>query len=245
MSSSGRRLTRTLVELADTLSDDFDIVGYLDALARHGAGLPGVAACTVLLAGPDGLLSTVAASGEEARLLGLAQVRHGEGPCLDSYRGRRPVSCPDPASAARRWPRFAPVAAAAGFAAVHTLPMRLRVEAVGAMSLFRVAPGMPDAQTAKSGQALADMAAIGILHQRAVRHQESVTGQLQLALNSRILIEQAKGLLAGRLNLAPEQAFVILRGYARAHNLKLTTASQALIGGKLSIPLPGGAPIGP
>ncbi|GII05370.1 GAF and ANTAR domain-containing protein [Planobispora takensis] len=236
MRFSDRRAGRVLVELADTLVDDFDIIDFLDALAHHSVDLLGVTACAVLLADPEGPLSMVAASSEEARVLGLSQLNRKEGPTLEAYRGRAPVHCPDLPAAGGRWPVFAPAAAEAGFAAVDTLPMRLRDQAIGAMSLFRASPGPMDPEAAGFGQIMADMATIGILHRRAVRHHESVTEQLQLALNSRIMIEQAKGLLAGRLDLAPEQAFTVLRGYARAHNLKLTTASRALIQGELSIP---------
>ncbi|WP_068922818.1 GAF and ANTAR domain-containing protein [Planobispora rosea] len=238
MGSAERRVGQVLVELADTLVDDFDVIDFLDNLAYHTVDLLGVAACGVLLADPTGPLSMVAASGEQARVLGLSQLSHQEGPCLEAYHSRVPVSCPDLNACAGRWPFFAPAALAAGYSAVYALPMSLRDRCVGAMNLFSTTVGMLDEEVVGLGRSLADMAAIGILHRRAVRHHETVTEQLQLALDSRILIEQAKGLLAGRLQLAPEQAFAVLRDYARGHNLKLTAVSRALIQGEISIPPP-------
>nr|BFE77451.1 GAF and ANTAR domain-containing protein [Planobispora longispora] len=205
MGSSEWRVGQVLVELADTLVDDFDIIDFLDNLAYHTVDLLGIAACGVLLADPTGPLSMVAASSEQARVLGLSQLNHQEGPCLEAYRHRTPVSCPDLDAAGARWPFFAPTALAVGYSAVYALPMIRRDQCIGAMNLFGTAPGILDEEVTGLGRSLADMATIGILHRRAVRHHETVTEQLQLALNSRILIEQAKGLLAGRLRLAPSR----------------------------------------
>nr|BFE79992.1 hypothetical protein GCM10020093_025930 [Planobispora longispora] len=143
------------------------------------------------------------------------------------------MSCPDLAAAAGRWPNFASAAAAAGFAAVHALPMGCRDQAVGALILLHTVPLPLEAATAGLAGDLAQAAAIGLAHRRAVRHHETVTGQLRLALNSRVLIEQAKGLLAGQLGVTPDEAFVLLRDYARAHQLKLTALSRALIQGEI------------
>ncbi|GAA3445937.1 GAF and ANTAR domain-containing protein [Planomonospora venezuelensis] len=237
MGSSERRFGQVLVELADTLVDDFDVIDFLDGLSCHAVDLLGVTACAVLLADPAGPLGMVAASCEEARILALSQLHHQEGPCLEAYRGGAPVRCPDLAAAAGRWPFFAPAAAAAGYGAVHVLPLSRRDRHIGAMSLFGAVAGGLGEETAALGRVLADMAAIGILNRRTVLHHETVSEQLQLALDSRILIEQAKGLLAGRLHLAPEQAFTLLRGYARARNLKLTAVSRALIQGEMPVAL--------
>jgi hypothetical protein len=166
-------------------------------------------------------------------------VQTDEGPCLDAYRTMTAVTCPNLAAAADRWPTFAPAAEAAGFTAVHAMPMRLRQQAVGAFNLFSALPGPLDAETIERGQALADVATIGILHERAIRRQEMVTEQLQVALNSRIVIEQAKGALAERLQVGIDDAFMTLRGYARLNNRKLAEVAQAVATGELSIPLRG------
>ncbi|WP_068925889.1 GAF and ANTAR domain-containing protein [Planobispora rosea] len=236
------RVGRIFTELADTLADDFDIMDYLDNLACHGVSVTGVAACAVLLADPVGPLSMVAASSGPAHVLGTLQLRCQEGPALEAYQNRTPVSCADLAVAAERWPRFAPAAVAAGFAAVHAVPMRWRKQAVGALSLLDTAPAPLDVKAVSWGEDLADAATIGLMHRRTVRHQESVTQQLQRALNSRVLIEQAKGMLAERLNLTPDQAFVQLRAHARAHHLKLTAFSRAFIQGEIDIPVSGNGP---
>jgi GAF domain-containing protein len=151
------------------------------------------------------------------------------------------VTCPDLATAGDRWPAFAPAALAAGFTAVHAMPMRLREQAVGAFNLFSAVPGSLEDETIELAQALADVATIGILHERAVRRQEVVAEQLQVALNSRIVIEQAKGILAERHQVSIDDGFTTLRRYARVNNLKLAEVAGAVATGELSIPLANGS----
>lgn len=245
MSPSDRRAWRTFVKVADTLVADFDIIDFLETLAQDGVDLLGVSACGILLADQAGSLNLVAASTEQARILELSQLQNAEGPCMDAYRTLTVVTCPDLAADGARWPTFAPAAVAAGFGAVHAVPMRLREQAVGAFNLFSAEAGALDAETTELGQALADVATIGILHERAVRRQEVVTEQLQVALNSRIAIEQAKGVLAERLQLGIDEAFAALRGYAREHNLKLAEVARAVAVGELDITAPAASPSGP
>jgi GAF domain-containing protein len=240
MSPSDNRAWRTLVRVADTLVADFDIIEFLDMLAEYGVDLLGVSACGILLADPEGSLNLVAASTEQARILELSQLQNDEGPCLDAFRTMSPVTCPDLATAGDRWPVFAPAALAAGFTAVHAMPMRLRQQPLGAFNLFSAVPGPLDDETIELGQALADVATIGILNERAIRRQEVVTEQLQVALNSRIVIEQAKGVLAERLQLSVDDAFTTLRRYARVNNRKLAEVAAAVAAGELTIPLPSG-----
>ena len=237
MSPSDSRAWRALVNVADTLVADFDIIEFLGMLADYGVELLGVSACGILLADPEGGLNLVAASTERVRALELFQLQTDEGPCLDAYHSMTAVTCPNLVAAADRWPTFAPAAEAAGFTAVHAMPMRLRQQAVGAFNLFSALPGPLDAETIERGQALADVATIGILHERAIRRQEMVTEQLQVALNSRIVIEQAKGVLAERLQVSIDDAFMTLRSYARLNNRKLAEVAQAVATGELSIPL--------
>lgn len=231
-----RRVRDTFIELTDTLVADFDIIDFLDRLAARCADLLGIAACGIVVVDHNGELNLVAASTEKARLLELVQVQNTAGPCLDAYDTGRPVQCADlgeigPRS---RWSRFAAAARSSGFASVHALPMRLREDKIGAMNLFGSAPGPLDAETVALGQALADAATIGIVHQRAVARQEVVTEQLQGALNSRITIEQAKGYLAERLGISIDEAFGTMRAYARDNNLKLTAVADAVIAGRIS-----------
>jgi GAF domain-containing protein len=241
MSPSDNRAWRAFVRVADTLVADFDIIEFLAMLAEYGVELLGVSACGILLADPEGRLNLVAASTEQARILELSQLQSDDGPSLDAYRTMTAVTCPDLATVDGRWPTFAPAALSLGFTAVHAVPMRLREQAVGAFNLFSAVPGALDDETIELGQALADVATIGILHERAIRRQEVVTEQLQIALNSRIVIEQAKGVLAERHQLSIDEAFTTLRRYARVNNLKLADVARAVAAGELAIPVSGSA----
>ncbi len=233
MSPRDRRAREIFVSLADTLVADFDVIDFLDTLAQAGVELLGVDAAGILLADHTGTLNMVAASTQQARIAELSLIQRDEGPCLDAYRTGSAVQCPDPAAIRDRWSAFGPAALAAGFAAVHALPMRLGEQAIGAMNLFSAEPGGLDAETAEIGQALADVATIGILHERALRRHDLVIQQLQYALNSRIVIEQAKGVLAERLHLSIENAFAVLRDYARDNDLKLAAVADAITRGAL------------
>jgi transcriptional regulator with GAF, ATPase, and Fis domain len=229
MTDTAPGLREAFVQLADTLVDDFDVIEFLDMLAYRCVELLDVETGGLLLADHHGVLTMVAASNEQTRLLELFQLQNSEGPCFDCYQTGVVVECPDLTVAQDRWPKFASAARDVGFASVYALPMRLREEVIGALNLFSVRPGVLDQAALQLGQALADVATIGILHHRLVQRQELVTGQLQTALNSRVLIEQAKGVLAERLGLSVDDAFEILRRYARRNNLKILAAASGVI----------------
>lgn len=239
MTATDSRVREAFIELTDTLVTDFDIIDFLELLATRCTELLGVTACGVLLADHHGELTMVAASTDEARVLELSQVQHAEGPCLDAFTTGVPVQWRDPGDGDPRWPAFTAAAQAAGFAAVQALPMRLREERLGALSLLSAAPGPFDSDAVALGQALADAATIGIVHQRALARQEVIAEQLQLALNSRIVIEQAKGFLAERLGIGVEDAFNVLRRYARDNNQKLTEVAAQVVEDRLDIGDPG------
>jgi GAF domain-containing protein len=222
-------LSDTFVELADTMVADFDVIDFLHLLADRSVQLLGASAAGVMLADPRGPLRLVAASSEAARLLEIFQLEGDEGPCLEAIRTGQPVIEPDLSHAQQRWPRFAPAALRVGFAAVHALPMRLREQVIGGLNLFRDQPGPFDPADVRIGQALADTATIGLVHERNLRRGEIVSEQLQAALYSRITIEQAKGKLAERLGIDMDTAFITLRHYARDHNLRLSDLAQAFI----------------
>jgi transcriptional regulator with GAF, ATPase, and Fis domain len=225
--------TRTLVELADTLVADFDVVELLTRLADGCVDVLGVGAAGLMLAGPDGELRVMASSSEAMRVLELFEVQSEEGPCLDCFRSGRPVMDADLAMVNHRWPRFAAETLAAGFHSVQALPMRLRGTILGALNLFNVETGEMQGPDIEAAQALADVATIAILQHRATLEAQVVNQQLQNALNSRVVIEQAKGTVAERANLNMEQAFSALRNYARNHNLRLVDVAQAVINGSL------------
>jgi len=231
------RLARTFVELADTLVAGFDLMEFLHTLTERCVELLEVAAAGLLLADSRGALRLVAASAEQARVIELFQIQNDEGPCLDCYRTGQVVIVSDIRSgqAAARWPRFAAAAAEMGFAGVHAIPMRLRDQVIGTLNLFRNARNGLDPAVARAARALVDIATIGILQERAVHQQEIVAGQLQVALNSRVMIEQAKGILAERLQTTPDEAFIMLRRYSRSHNYPLTQLAGDVIRGTATI----------
>ncbi|MEV4622462.1 GAF and ANTAR domain-containing protein [Asanoa sp. NPDC049573] len=229
------QLADVFVEMADTLVDDFDVIDFLHVLTQRCVQLLSVSAAGLLLTDQRDALQVVAASSERTRLLELFQLQTDEGPCVDCFRTGQPVSVADLPSAGR-WPRFTAAAAEVGFAAVHAVPMRLRAEVIGALNLFDTTPGPLDEGKLRIGQALADVATIGLLQQRAIHRREVLTEQLETALRSRILIEQAKGVLAERLHLDMAEAFTLLRGNARSHNQRLSDLAQAVVDGTEQIP---------
>ena len=227
----GQLLAGTFVELTDTMVADFDVIDFLHVLTDRSVQLLDVSAAGLLLADPRGELRVVAASSEAARLLELFQLQNDQGPCLDCFRAGRPVAAADLTAEAGRWPRFAAAARQGGFAAVQALPLRLRDQVIGALNLFRADPGAFDPADLRIGQALADVATISLLHERSMRHSDALNEQLQTALNSRVIIEQAKGKLAERLGIDMGQAFTLLRDYVRAHNLRLADVAHAFVDG--------------
>jgi transcriptional regulator with GAF, ATPase, and Fis domain len=231
----GELLSETFVELTDTMVAGFDVIDFLHVLTDRSVQLLDVSAAGLLLADPRGELRVVAASSEAARLLELFQIQNDQGPCLDCFRSGQPVHAVDLATAAARWPRFAPAAVQAGFTAVQALPMRLREQVIGALNLFRRSPGAFAAADVRIGQALADVATISLLHERSMRHSDTLNEQLQTALNSRVVIEQAKGKLAERLGLDTDHAFSLLRDFARTRNLRLSELARAFIDGTESL----------
>jgi GAF domain-containing protein len=240
-------LARTLVELADTLVDDFDVVELLTLLADRCVEVLDVSAAGLMLVAPEGSLRVAASSSEAMRVVELFELQSDEGPCLDCYRTGEPVLNQRLAEDISRWPQFGPVALKAGFLSVHALPMRLRGVIIGALNLFRADQGDMDDADVVAAQAFADVATIAILQHRAVLEAQVLNEQLNHALNSRIMIEQAKGVLAERAGLDMEQAFSRLRNHARSHNLRLVDVAQQVIDGTLTSGAlaPPSPPIGP
>jgi hypothetical protein len=236
MIASDRRVRDVYIELSDTLVADFDIIEFLERLADRCSELLDVSACGILLVDHHGALNLVAASSEQARMIELTQLQNLEGPCLEAFKTGLPVQAADLREGSSRWPQFAAAAVETGYLAVQALPMRLRDTTLGAVNLFSRQTGPLAEDTVILGQALADAATIGIVHQRALARQEIVTEQLQNALNSRILIEQAKGFLSHGLGLDVDEAFRILRSYARSTNRRLTDVAADVVEGRLTLP---------
>lgn len=225
-------LTDTFVTLTDTLVSDYDALEFMSMLAERTADLLDVAAAGVILVDGRGGLSVSAASSERSRLLEVFAVAVDAGPCVDCVRSGAAVSCPDITQQTQRWPRFAAGAAEAGFRSFHALPMRLRDETVGVLSVLHTGPGELPASDLRLAQALADATTIGLLHERALRRAETVSEQLQLALNSRVVIEQAKGVVAATLGINPDEAFGVLRSHARRLGRKLTELCREVVEGR-------------
>jgi len=244
----GRDGLFAILELTDTVAADFDIKRFAGRLAERGAELPGVAAAGVLIADPDGGPAVTAATAPRALMLGEYEFQRGEGPGLDAYRTGRYVRQPDLGVPDPRWPRFGAAAGAAGFAAVHALPLARHLTAgtrttapgaadrevtLGALTLFGTEAGTLPGDVLAAGRALAGAAGIGLAHRRRLDQVERLAGQLSTALDTRIVIEQAKGLLAERRQIDVGAAFEVLRTYARAHRTKLGEIAARVVDGTL------------
>jgi GAF domain-containing protein len=221
-------LARTFVDVADTLVDDFDVVDFLTVLTTRTVELFELSEAGLLLADPSGGVNVAASSSHRMELLELFELQHDEGPCLDCYRSGEHVACPDLRAAFDVWPRFAPEAVDRGFGSVYAVPMRLRSQVIGSLNLLRTTPGELGANDLVAAQALADVATIGILQQRAVTQQQLLAEQLQYALDSRVTVEQAKGVVAEHAQIDMEAAFSALRTYARNQNERLVDVAQAV-----------------
>jgi len=223
------RLMDAFVEMADTLVDDFDLVDFLHHMTDHTAAISGSSSVGLLLGDEHGRLNFMAATSTGAEHLELYQLQTREGPCVDSVRSGRPVVVTDLHQATHRWPSFAPMAVAAGFGSVHAFPMRLRDRVVGALNVFGVEVAPLDETDVRVIQALADVATISLLQERALAAASTLTQQLQGALSSRILIEQAKGVIAASNDVTLRQAFESLRKYARSHHVLLSDLAARVV----------------
>jgi GAF domain-containing protein len=228
-------LARTFVELADTLVADYDVIELMSTLVDRCSELLESSDVGLALADPQGQLRVLASSTERMRVLELIEIQSDEGPCRDCFRAGSRVVNQRLEETLNRWPRFAAAARAAGFQMVHALPMRLRNETIGAMNIFNANLVELTSQELNLAQALADAATIGILQERAVRQGVQLAGQLQRALNSRIVVEQAKGVVAERLQIGMDEAFDLMRGYSRGQRRRLSEVAGTLIEGSLSV----------
>ncbi|MFD6162517.1 GAF and ANTAR domain-containing protein [Nocardia sp. NPDC060256] len=224
-------LLDTFVQLADTMVDDYDIAEVLHELVMCCVQFLDAAAAGLVLSDERGSVQLLASSTEQTRMLELYQIQTDEGPCLECVHTGRPVLIANLASEVERWPLFVPRALDEGFASVHAVPLRLRQQTIGALNLFGDKPIPMSEQDIRVARALADTATIGILQERAIRRGEVLTEQLQAALNARIVIEQAKGVLAHAGNLDMDEAFQALRGYGRQHSARLSEIAHQLVTG--------------
>jgi GAF domain-containing protein len=244
LSSREALLTRTLVQLADTLVEGFDIVDLFTFLSMRCVEILDVEAAGLMLPESNGELAIVASSSEAMHVLEAFEAQSDEGPCPDCYRSGEPVINVDLTTAYDKWPRFTPRALEAGFRSVHALPMRLRKETIGVLNLFRTHEGRLDEADLNAAQSLADLASIAIVHHRTNLDLRALNDQLTHALNSRIVIEQAKGIIAEHSGVEMVEAFSLLRTYARNNSRLLSDVARDVIDGALhpeSLSLPRGS----
>lgn len=229
------RLSNVLIELSDTLATTFDIDDYLHLLCVRAHELFEVQAAGVMLEAQDGALRLTAASTDDSAALDLFEAQARQGPCFDAYETGEQIVDTDLTAVGDRWPQFTPMALERGLKSVHAFPLRLRDDRIGAMNLFRESPGHFGEADVVAAQALADMATIAIVSRRQFDAAQLRTGQLQGALDSRIVIEQAKGILAERHRVSLADAFMYLRSHARSHQLTLREVSRDIVDGTLTL----------
>jgi len=228
-------LIATLVELADNLVDEFDVIDVLTILSNRCVETLGVDSAGVLLAAPGGELQLIASSSESMRILELLQIQANEGPCVDCCREGVAIVNHALVDDGDRWPAFVPKALAQGFHSVHCLPMKLRGRTIGALNLFRSDEGIIDPDDVLAAQGLADVATIAILQHQSAVSAQILNDQLTNALNSRIIIEQAKGMVGQSLSCSMDSAFASLRSYSRNNNLGLTEVARRVVHGEIPL----------
>jgi transcriptional regulator with GAF, ATPase, and Fis domain len=228
-----QRIAEVFVELADTLVEEFDVVDFLQMLTERCVELVDTDAAGLMLTDQRGNLQLVAYTHESARLLELFELQRAEGPCMDCFGSGQVIANVDLAESRSRWPTFTEAALQVGFTYSHALPLRLRRQVLGALNLFTVERTALSDEHLAVAQGMADIATIGLLHERALRDQLLLAEQLQTALHSRIVIEQAKGVLSARAGISVGDAFGRMRTHARQTGEPLTSVAEAVIAGRL------------
>jgi GAF domain-containing protein len=222
-------VARAFAGLTDALVNEYDVTELLQRLVDHYVSLLDAAAAGLMLTDQRGSLRLAVATDERIEALELLQLRLAEGPCLDCFRQGRPVFGTDLAGDPGRWPRFVPAVLDAGYQAVHALPLRLDGYTLGGMNLFYADRSALSDDQAEVAQALANLATVGILQHHGTRRSTTLTQQLEIVLNARATIGQARGFLAETGDLGSEDALQALRGYARAHGLYLADVARGIV----------------
>lgn len=221
--------SRAFVRLANTLVGEFDVLDLLHVLVNESVALLDAAAAGLMLADQDGQLHVLASTSEAGQVLEVLQQTTGEGPCVECFRTGTTIAIADVQGMGNQWPRFRSLALAQGFRSVHAIPLRVPSGTIGTLNLFRSRIGTLGAEDAAIGQALADVSTISIMQQRMISETEVVNTQLQYALDSRVLIEQAKGMVAQLQGIDTNEAFQRLRQLARSSNTKLHDVAEAVL----------------
>jgi transcriptional regulator with GAF, ATPase, and Fis domain len=219
----------TLVQLADTLIQDYDVIEFLGMLSERCVALVDADEAGIMVTDGRGSLQVVASSSERSRLLELLELQNRDGPCLEAFMTGQPVSSADLSADRDRWFHFSREAITFGFQSVHSVPLRLRTQVIGALNLLRTQTGLMDRADQTLARALAQMATIGLLQERAVSASKIASAQLQTALTSRVRLEQAKGVIAERHSIDIDTAFERLRLYARSHHRQISDLALAIV----------------
>jgi GAF domain-containing protein len=229
------RLNAAFVKLADTLIDDYDIVDLLHTLVEECTAIFDIKAGGLMLADSEGQLQLIASTSEQADLVEIMQLNAGRGPCVECFETGHPVAIADIANSGEKWPDFREEALKQGFRSIYATPLRLRGQTIGTLNLLSATVGELNERDALAAQALSDVATIGILQERLIKERGIVADQLQRALDSRVLIEQAKGVLSESVSISVDDAFGAMRAYARSHNLRLHDVAEGIVGRTLNI----------
>ena len=227
------RLFDAFATLADTLVAGYDVLDLLQTLVENCHDLLDVDSAGILLANARGGLEVVASTSEANTLVEIMQLDADAGPCLECFRIRAVVSVPDISVGSSRWPDFSATALAQGTHSVYAIPLRLRETTIGTLNLMRNERGELNQHDIRAAQALADVATIGILQERSIRDAAKLREQLQGALSSRVVIEQAKGVVAETANVSIEDAFALIRQHSRSHQTPLSLVARQLVNGDL------------
>lgn len=228
-------ILRAFAQLADTLVADYDVVDLLQNLVDLTSRFLGATASGVMLADDHGELDVIASTSEASRLVEVMQLSAYAGPCIESFETGAVVSVADIEQVPDRWQAFRDRALEQGFAAIDAIPLRLRAQTIGTLNLFRDATGDLPEDDLVAAQAFADVATIGILHQRSLAESDAIRQQLQFALNSRIIIEQAKGVVAQTRGVPIDQAFTLIRDYARRNQRGISLVASDIVERRLSL----------
>jgi GAF domain-containing protein len=229
------RLLQTFATLADTLVDDYDVVDLLQSLVDACRDLLNTTAAGILLADGDGELELVVSTSEASRLVEVMQLSAHDGPCIECYQTGTAVSVPSISDSVDEWPAFARSALEQGFASAAAIPLRLRESTIGTLNLLHSEEGPAAEADIVAARAFADVATIGILHERSLRESEVLSEQLQIALSSRVVIEQAKGVVSFTNGVPVDEAFELIRAYARRHQLPLRDVAARLVRRELEL----------
>ena len=229
------RLAAAFVALADTLAPRRGILDTLQLLVEHSTSLTAVVEAGIVLADASGQLHMAATTGKRVSDIEIMQLAAHSGPCYVAFVTGANVEVDDIAASRERWPEFADLALAKGFRSMHAIPLRLREVTLGSLNLFSESLGQLSDQDAVLAQAMADVATIGIVQDRMIASHATVNDQLLAALDSRVRIEQAKGLLAHRHDVTVEEAFTLLRAHARRNGLKLNDVALDVVERRLEL----------